>query len=371
MSLNLNKFLNTISSINETINILVEQRVIIVTPSSVEKKNVEYTIHKNQTDFPNDDGNYITEKEAQTYDINKKVGDTIMIEEVDMTKMSDTEMFSWFQENDISAEQAEEMALVASSSKGYRMGGKVYRFGKATGKAMVTLKALRKTKDLPHSACWCAKLFNNYQDIDGNRERVQYENYLVAEQYVDSVVDNFMKNWDKCESKYGKKIRGKVNRDNMLANCVTVEAWYGDAESVLSSIINKLQTYYNVIGVSVKKTELKGGVNQSAGDYISKFDYIFINFTKDCICVSACGTPNMVIGKLLENEKRFKIIEHKIGKDTVVLKGPGTNTDKWVFSFSKKDLNLEQSGTVFKWEPNGAHTPIGMGWQGKIIKLEN
>ena len=375
MSLNLNKFLNTISSLNESINILVEDG-IIVTPSSVEKIEITYIIHKNETDFPNDDGNYITEKEAQTYDINKKAGDTIIIEEVDMSKMSDAEMFAWFKENDISTEQAGEMALVGTSSKGYRMGGKVYRFGKSAGVAIVTLKALRKTKDLPHSVCWCAKLFEKHQDADGKRDKPQYENYLNAEGYIDSIVDNFMKNWDKCESQHGKKIRNKVNRDNMLSNCVSVEDWYGDAEEVLNSIISKLQTYYNVTGVNVKKKELKGGVDQSVGDFIGKFKKIWINFTRDCEChmnIPQCNNgTGFTLGTAAGNEKMFRIIEHKIGKDTVTLQGPGgASSKKWVFSFSKKGLNVEQSGSLYVWDNSGSHTSVGTGWQGKITKLEN
>ena len=366
MSLNLNKFLNTISSINETINILVENK-IIVTPSTVEKKDVEYTIHKNQTDFPNDDGMYITEKEAQTYDINKKVGDTIIIEEVDMSKMSETDMYSWFKDNDISAAEAEQIALAGSSSKVYRMGGKGYRFGKGAAKGAAQLALLRRMKDLPHSICWCGKLFNKHIDpSNGDSDKETYISYLKSEGYIESIVKQFEENWDKCGKKYKSKIRKQDKRVITLKGCSTVESWYGDADAVLNSIVSKLQSYFNISGIKVKDKELGGGLNRTVGEKIGGFKKIKIKFLQDVDCdASICGSVT-VIG-VNGGYKWFDIINFKRGGDTVVLK---RGSNKWVFQFTTDELNKQQSGSLYKWESSGTHGKIVIGWKGEISQLE-
>jgi hypothetical protein len=371
MTLNINKFLNTISSINESINILLEDHGIIVEPGNAKRTEVEYTIYKNEGEYPNDGGNYITEKEAQTYDINKKAGDTIIIEEVDMSELSEAELLKWFKDNDISAEDAEGMAVAGTSSKVYRFGGKVYRFSKTTTVAVGRLALLRKTKDLPNSACWCAKLFDKWVDPDGNADKPAYIAYLNGEGYLDSIIENFEDNWDKCDSKYGKKIRKEENRDEVLTTCTSVEDWYGDAESVLDSIISKLQSYYQITGIKTKKKGFKGGANKSIGEYIGGFKKIQIYFTEECKCpappcasVIPIANPNDV--------KVFKIIAFKSGGDTVTLKGPGGSSDKWVFQFTKKELHEEQSGNLYKWESSGPpHSKIASNWKGKITKLWN
>jgi hypothetical protein len=365
MSLNLNKFLNTISSLNESINILVEDG-IIVTPSSVEKKNVEYIIYKNETEFPNDNGNYITEKEAQTYDINKKAGETIIIEEVDMSKMSDAEMFAWFKENDISAAEAEQIAIAGGSSKVYRMGGKVYRFGKGAKKGAHSLMLLRGMKDVPHSICWCAKLYENYVDGNGDSDKTSYINYLQGEGYIDVVIEEFEKNWDKCKRSFKSKIHKEENRSKTLKGCSTVEDWYGDASSVLSSIVSKLSSYFNITGVDVKKKELKGGVDRSINEFIGGFKFISIKFINLLECETGVCSPYIKISDPLDT-KKFKIISFKKGSNTVVLEEGGK---KWVFEFSSKELNKIQSGAVYEWKNTPPHSPLGTGWKGKIIKLE-
>ena len=63
----------------------------------------------------------------------------------------------------------------------------------------------------------------------------------------------------------------------------------------------------------------------------------------------------------------FDIINFKRGGDTVVLKLGG---DKWVFQFTTDELNKQQSGSVYKWEPSGPHVSIGFGWKGEISQLE-
>ena len=167
----------------------------------------------------------------------------------------------------------------------FKLGPKV---AKAAGRVAL-MKGLKKK--IKHSDCYCAKLFEaNIDESDSNPDkhfpsRDVYKSTLGD--YIDTVREEFLNSWDECEENYGdfvnkpNKKKAKEKRKQVLSVCPTIDDFVTNANEVLQSILSKLQKFYNIKGIDVKKKTLGSSGRKSVTEKIGSHKQIDIHFDED------------------------------------------------------------------------------------------
>ena len=365
MSINLKKFLNTVNYLNESIENLIDEGVVVTPPSGVRKTKQIFTVIADGATPPNDGKEYIELKEAKDHKVDAVVGDEIEIDVLTFEDMDDNavqdKLTELFNKGDISFTDLKQMVLTGGSGKVRRTAMGLLRVGPkvimAAGR-LAALKGLKKT--IPHSSCFCAKLFNNnVNSATGNAEKSVYEDELTT--YIDVVQKQFLESWDNCESRYGELMTDEDERNDAVAACVTIEDWYTDAESVLQQVMNKLNKYYNITGIDVKKTKLKGGEVSVAKSITASGTQIQLHFIDALPRHDGTTPPYYTAGSTVN----FDIHTYKESGNTVWLKN---GSRSFFFEFQTNKKGQIQTGSVWK-EAGGLPTSDApVRWKGDIVQ---
>mgnify|MGYP003656454495 FL=1 len=221
MSINLENFLNTVNYLNESIENLIEEGIIITPPSGVSKRKQIFIVIADGATPPKDGKEYIELEEAQSYKSDVIVGDEI---EIDVLTFEDKDqnavqekLTELFNKGDISFTDLKQMVLTGFSGKVRRTAMGLLRVGPKVIMAAGRLAALQGIKKtIPHSRCFCAKLFadNAESAAPFTAKRSIYETELTT--YIDVVQKQFLDSWDDCESRYEDLRTEKKKRDEAV-----------------------------------------------------------------------------------------------------------------------------------------------------------
>ena len=218
-----NRFLENVVYINNSIKVLLNEDGIISPPPDLNTVNEKFTVIEDGKE-PKD--NEINLKNAKKFKTDAVVGEEIDVPVITFEGMGDNEIEEKFREmisdGDINWKDIEQMAIAGSS-------GKVRRT--AVGAIKVTPKVLAASgrlmllgklkKDIPHSQCYCVKLFDDNLDSTLTPPKPSRDVYKDSlSDYLDSVVDEFLEGWDECEKKYDNLIDDKSEREKAL------DAWW-------------------------------------------------------------------------------------------------------------------------------------------------
>lgn len=366
MKNNLEYFLKTIDQINESINRLLEQGVI-ERPSGSNVRKEKFIVIEDGKDIPNDGKNYIHLKDAKAYKGDVKVGEEIEIEVIDFEAMDEQTLIEtirkYSEEGKISESDLQKIAIAAGSSKFRRTALGMIRIGSKLEKVAKTVILLKRYKKvIPHSDCYCAKLFNDNKDetrVPHEPSKTVYMSKVSG--YIAAVQKEFEETWDECENNYPELIRKEDERNVVLANCDTLESWYDDAKSVLTTIINDLGKYFKITGIDVKNKKLASGEEQSVAKTIGLNERITIHFEDPF--KNKSGT--VVYGT---RDVRFEIGTYKeVGKTVKLIDGRNT----WYFEFETPATKQIQSGSA--WPDDGSGNPdssLSVSWKGFIVKYD-
>jgi len=359
------KFLEDVAIINKSIDLLMEDGVIIKKPKGTNTIKEKYTVIEDGSTIPNDGGNYIELKNSKQYKNDSEVGDVIDVPVINFENMSEEDMGDTLKEmlddGDISWEDVKKIAGASTSGKIRRTAVGAIKVGPklivGAGKIML-LRGLKKK--IPHSSCFCAKLFEDNIDAGTSKpSRDTYESELIT--YIDTVREEFLSSWDECENIYDEYIDDAGIREKTLDTCVSLEDWYTSAKEVLNSILSSLQKFYNIKGIDIKKKNLKGGSEKSIAKTIGGYDKVEIHFEKD---VTNWASPP---GILFANgsTKLFSIGTYKESGETVRLE---LGSSIYYFQFQKTGKGKMQTGSV--WRDDGAGKPMApaVSWKGYIVK---
>lgn len=367
MKNNLEYFLKTIDQINESINILLEQGVI-ERPSGSNVKKEKFIVIEDGKAIPNDGKNYIHLKDAKAYKGDVKVGDEIEIEVIDFEAMDEQTLIETIREysedGKISAQDLQQIAIAAGSSRFRRTAIGMIKIGGKIEKAAKTVMLLKRYKKvIPHSDCYCARLFDENKDETVTPPKPDKSVYMsTVAGYLDVVQKQFEDTWDECEKNYPELYSDESKRTDLLSTCESLEGWYEDANSVLDKIISDLQQYFKITGIDVKNKKLASSEEQSIAKTIGLNERVVIHFedpfkNKSGTLVYAAGS-----------DKRFEIGTYKeTGKTVKLIDG----ANKWYFEFQTPAKKTVQSGSA--WPDDGTGNPDGtlsVSWKGYIVKYE-
>lgn len=367
MSINLKRFLNTVNSLNESIENLIGEGVVITPPSGVRKTKQIFTVIADGSTPPNDGKEYIELKEAKDHKIDAVVGDEIEIQVLTFEDMDDNavqeKLTELFNKGDISFTDLKQMVLTGFSGKVRRTAMGLLKVGPKVIMAAGRLAALQGIKKtVPHSSCFCAKLFDdNVNTATKEAERSIYLDELNS--YIDVVRDQFLESWDDCESRFGELMKNEDKRSDTIAACVTIEDWYTDAESVLQQVMNKLGKYYNITGIDVKKTKLKGGDVSVAKSIAASGSRIRLHFEDDL--PKHNGSGNYYVRGA---DQWFVIQTYKEAGNTVWLKDGSISL---FFEFQTNKKNKTQTGSVWKEAGGSPDSSTVVKWKGDIVAYDN
>jgi len=260
---------------------------------------------------------------------------------------------------------------LAANPRNLRRGGKLGKYvlvgvPKTAGKILTPYKTLKKIfrTQLPHSICWCARLFDEHQDNTGKPDKSSFENSIGG--YSDAVRKEFKKKWKDCE-KFKRDIGDKKDRVEVLNDCGPLEEWAEQAQSVIDTLLQELGQYFTIRG---RKSNKGTGVKNSIAQQISNNKKISIYFSlPDSTQYLTLEKPNgSNIDVFKGGLQTFKIKGvHKGGSEgkTVVLSKGG---EKMVFSFTTSKKGVAQSGEVWYIDGNvKANHPST--WRGQIDKF--
>lgn len=367
MSINLHKFLNTVNYLNNSIENLIHEGIVVTPPAGLRTTKEKFIVIADGDTPPNDGKNYIELEEAKGHKVDVEVGDEIEIpvltfEHLDNDSVQE-KLKELFNKGDISFKDLEQMALGAMSGKVRRTAMGLLKIGPkvimAAGR-LATLQGLKKT--IPHSSCFCAKLFDdNVNTTTNEAERSIYLDELTT--YIDVVRDQFLESWDDCENRFGELMTDADKRSDAVAACVTLEDWYTDAESVLKQVMNRLNKYYNITGIDVKKKKLKGGEVSVAKSIAASGSRIQLHFD-DALPKHGGGGNYYSSG----SDVWFDILTYKESGNTVWLKD---GLISLFFEFQTNKKGKKQTGSVWKEAGGVPDSSTVVKWKGFIIQYEN
>lgn len=368
------RVLDIISYLNESIDNLLEENVIVSPYSgeNVKTKKQKFTVVENGQLPPNTDTEfYIELKDALMYENSVKVGDEIEIEVADLDSMSDEGILEFLKSDEIDAKTLEKIVLGQRTT--LRVGGKIIKYGPRTlGKIQrVAKNALEAKKYVDkygkkseHSLCYCLRLFDEHTDDDtGDADKSIY--LTDVEDQPDFVQEELINTWDFCESKYGRKINKKDDRQESKKSCDFLESWYGEGESILDDMISDLQKSFKVVGYN-KNSDKETKYNKekkTPAEKIILHDYVEIEFSSDVVHTPRGGTPNVLFnsGDIIS----FEILKtYGSANDTVLVEHGG---NKYILGFESATTKKAQSDNTF-WvlDSSGAVSNIKTTWDGKI-----
>jgi len=374
MNLNpLYNHLDTIQSLNEEISKLLNEQN---TPNYPSKK-VKYIIIGDEEEVPDKKNNYISLSDAKELSgkDNLVIGEEIELDTVEWKDVRDDVMKSnQGQPNaPLSQSHLASITTLAANPRNIRRGGKLGRFvilgvPKTAGKILRPMKTLKKifgTK-LPHSICWCARLFDEHQDGTGKPDKTSFENSIGG--YSDPVRNEFKKKWKDC-IKFKRDISDKNDRAEVLNECGPLEEWAQQAQSVIDTLLQELGSYFTIRG---RKNQKGTGVKNSIAQQIANNRKITIYFTNpDSVDYLTLEKPNgSTIDVFKGGSQTFKVKGvHKGGSEgkTVVLSKGGENM---VFSFTTAKKGTPQSGEVWYIDGN-VKSSHPSSWRGQIDKFYN
>jgi hypothetical protein len=363
----LNKFLDNVNFINETINrLIVEDGIISAPPSDLRTVKEKFIVIE---DGKNPKDNEINLKDAKVYKSDVKVGEEIEVPVINFEDMSETEVEEKLRElskdGKISWRDIQQIAVGATSSKVRRTAIGVIKLGpKVVGAAgrLVLLGKLKKK--IPHSQCYCVKLFDENKDdtvTPPKPSREVYEGSL--NDYIDTVRDEFLEGWDECADNYKKLIDDEEERNKALDACPAIEGYFEDAQDVLDSIFSSMSKFFNVSGINVKKSSLSGG-EKSVAKSIGSHEKVQLHFTKT-IPAFGGGAGSMCSNCDNGDDEIFQIGTYKEeGKVVKLILG----SNIYYFEFDTAIPKKEQTGSVWKDDGTGKPSPNPVSWQGWIIK---
>ena len=367
-------FLENVEFINDSIKTLLGETDQIIAPTFAGANVVDQKFTVIGDGKPPSDGE-INLKNAKQYDINIKEGDEIDIPVISFENLSESEveekLKDMLEDGDLGWEDVQQMALASSSGKVRRTAAGAIKVGPKVLMATTRLALLGKLKkDIPHSQCYCLKLFDTYKDagdpharppVKPKPNRETYESDLSD--YINTVKDEFLEGWDECDKLYGKTLKDNKKRVEALHACPAVESFFKNAKEVLDSILSKMGKYYNIKGMDVKKNKLSGG-NKGIAKTIGENDKIQLHFTNDV------KDPDSVLSTLFAagSDKTFDVGTYKEDGNVVKLID-GHN--KYYFEFQKTVFNQEQAGGFQKDDGHGKPKTSTVTWKGWIIKYIN
>ncbi len=357
-----NKFLENIDYINNSIKVLLNEDGIISPPPDLNTVNEKFTVIEDGKE-PKD--NEINLKNAKKFKTDAVVGEEIDVPVITFEGMGDNEIEEKFREmisdGDINWKDIEQMAIAGSS-------GKVRRT--AVGAIKVTPKVLAASgrlmllgklkKDIPHSQCYCVKLFDDNLDSTLTPPKPSRDVYKDSlSDYLDSVVDEFLEGWDECEKKYDNLIDDKSEREKALDACPAIEDYFKNAENVLQKILGDLGKFFDVKGIDVEKKTLSKG-NKSIAKKIGSHQKVQIHFTADV--QKHAPATGVLFGD--GSDRIFTIGTYKEDGNVVKLID-GSNV--YYMEFQKSERRKEQRGSLFA-DDAGKPKNNPVNWKGWIIK---
>lgn len=373
--------IDIINEINNKINYLLNENT---EPTYEDVKIIKYIVIENDADVPqsspNDPVYYMYLDEAKQFEPNAKVGDEIEVESIEWNDEIAEDVKESIAKNGegdspFSLKQLKGLSALGASPANRRTAGKVGRYAvfgvpRTVGKLLTPYKQLKKllNKELPHSICWCANLFEEFAEPTLG-DIPHKPNYMVdIAGLTKQVQKGFEKKWDQCDKDFMNKLKTKKRRHKALINCKDMESWTEKAEDVLSKIISALGSYYVVKGHE-KKSEK--GQKSSVAEKISQFNHITIYFTNPAsgVHINIENLSGTVTKPWQGGSVDFKVSGiHKEGDEgkTVILKKGGKN---YIFSFATAKKGKSQSGQIWYTSGGVKHTKA-TAWVGQIEKLE-
>ena len=366
----LNKFLENINYINESIDRLINEEGIIGPPPDGVRTIKQKFIVIEDGKPPKD--TEINLKDAKVYKTDVKVGEEIEIPVIDFEDMTETEVEEKLRElaedNKISWKDIEQIAVGAASTKLRRTAVGVIKLGPKVIAGAGRLMLLGKLKKkIPHSQCFCVKLFDDNKDetiSPPKPSRDIYESSLVD--YIDTVRNEFLSGWDECEGKYKKLIDDETERNKALDACPAIEDYFENAKDVLDSILSSMSKFFDVSVVDVEKKSMAKG-EKSIAKTIGSHEKIQLHFTKT-IPAFGGGSGAMCTNCDNGDDEIFDVGTYK-EEGKVVRLVLGSNT--YYFEFDTAVPKKEQNGSVWKDDGTGKPSSNPVSWQGWIIKFIN
>ena len=363
--------LDTIQYLNEEISKLLNEQD---TPNYPSKK-VKYIIIGDDEEVPDKKNNYISLSDAK--ELSGKDDLVIGVEiELDTVEWKDVRQ-DVIKSNQnqpkapLSQSHLASITALAANPRNIKRGGKLGKFvvlgvPKTAGKILTPMKTLKKifrTK-LPHSICWCARLFDEHQDGSGDPDKESFENSIGG--YSKPVRKEFLKKWGDC-NKFNRQIKDKDDRVEVLNDCGPLEEWGEQAQSVIDTLLQELGQYFTIKG---RKDNKGTGVKNSVAQQIANNRKINIYFTlPDSADYLTLEKPNgSTVNAFKGGLQTFKIRGvHKGGSEgkTVILSKGG---HEMIFSFTTSKKSTGQSGEVW-YIDGGVKSSHPSSWKGQIDKF--
>jgi hypothetical protein len=359
-------FLENINYINNSIKTLLgEDNIIAPNPSGSNTVNQKFiVIGDGQTPKENE----VNLKDAKKYSTDVEIGDEIDIPVISFENMDDTEIEAELKEmienGDINWVDIKQMTLSGSSGKVRRTAAGAIKIGPKVLMAAGRLALLGKLKkDIPHSQCYCVKLFDSNKDdtvAPPIPSRSVYESSLTN--YIDTVSKEFLDGWDECEKIYKKLLTDETKREKALGACPAIEDFWLTAKETLDKILSSLSKYYNIQGIDIEKKTLAGG-SKSVAKSIGENEKIMLHFSKEI--KNSTGTV------LYNNnsDHTFEIGTYKETGNVVMLTDVSTNI-KYFLEFGKITKSQEQTGSIYE-NDGGKPKSNPTSWKGWIVKYIN
>ena len=379
------KLIKIVESINKTIDYLLEQGGIAISPieGDVPVKKQKFIVVEDGSTIENTETEYYIElSDAKEYDSSVKVGDEIEIEVLDFDASDDDGILSVLSSDQISTEDLEKIVLGRRTT--IKVAGRVIKYGPRTLKRMGRLakKAIdakryvgRYGKKAEHSLCYCLTFTKDGLNEDGDTDKDIFESTIFDQ--PEFIQENLLNTWKFCHKKYGKSISKKDDRQDTQKSCIFLGDWYKKSENLLDDMIQQLKQAYEITGYDKKLGDdtKKVGGEQTVGEKIASQDYIEIKFSTD----TTIGENRGSIASVPPGTAFFKsneLVTFKIQKtfnernNTLLLKKGGKY---YVMGFETTKIGEPQSDRYFAIYNNTSDTienPKGT-WSGKIMSYPN
>jgi hypothetical protein len=389
MNYSLKKHFELIESINNDIDVLINEQSTPSPEPEYESVKVKYTVLNDGEFIPNEkdpvtkkDKKYMYLQEAKTFDPTAQPGDIIEVETVEWHQIKgDVEKTVSAEETGNEApldiKQVKSIGTLAIDPKNRNRAMRVGKYAivgvpRTAAKIATPLKTIKKLigKEIPHSICWCASLFEDNSDPSGGGvpDRPTFETDIADLTPV--VQKQLLEKWDKCKTDYWKKLKKPDKRKKILGQCGDFEGFTKRVDNLLNKIISELGEFYVVKGY-----EKEDDINTKGGGVASKIAAhrkITINFdvpgAGDYMELDTDGgsTKKPFTGG---GDREFKISGiHKAGGDgkTVLLSG---YSERYVMSFRTAKPTTSQAGNMWL-VIGGEKQSKATAWEGTIVKYK-
>jgi hypothetical protein len=379
MRLTIESINKSISQLNETIDGLLGEQVI-ATPlddGGVPLIKQKFTVYEDDAIPVNTETEFfIGITDAKEYKSDVQVGDEIEIEVLDFDNSGGSDWSDFFSQDTVTSDDLEQIIL--GGGKTVRIGGSVLKYGPKTYKKLKisagAIKDWKKYVDrygekIEHSLCYCLHLTNDYLDNDGDTDRDTYKDELNS--YIKPVQDEMLTTWDYCDSKFGKNINKKDDRQDTQSDCLLLDNFWEQQHTLMDDLINKLSKFFEVRGVTVKKNK-KNDIknNTSVAQRIVSNDEMHIIFDQDVIWRNPTTGANVDIYDRGGVGVDFQIDgTYSDTSNSVRLKD---GSDSYVLTFTKSTINQRQSNNAFwKVKSDGSIDGSKTTWSGTITNYRN